>query len=107
MMAWGERSNGSPMSGMVDLATGQYTEFGSSGYINAMRWTPDGRFVLWLRGGSLEVFDPSTGESVKFSDDLGFVNSFTIRPAMPSVDPGTVTSTTAPATTAVATMSDG
>jgi len=110
VMTWNESSNGSPYYGVVDLLTGQYTEIGSSGYINGMRWTPDGRFVFWLRGGSLEVFEPLTGESVKLSDDLGFVNSFAIRPALPSVDPGEVTSITTsvskPATTA-ATTTDG
>ncbi|MEO6651604.1 MAG: hypothetical protein ABIP17_03000 [Ilumatobacteraceae bacterium] len=86
-MGWGASSTGSPTSGVVDLLTGEFTEIGSAGYINGMRWTPDGRFVFWLRGGSLEIFDPSTGESVTFSEELGFVNAFTIRPAIPSIDP--------------------
>ena len=77
--------SGQQSLGVIDLTTGGYEPIGGFVDTPAMAWAPDGRSVYWLDRGRLTVFDRSTGVSTLFSDDLGTIIGFTLRPTTSSV----------------------
>ncbi len=84
---WDQSGSGRQRFGVLDLSSGGFLEIDATGGdIPLLEWTPDGRSLLWLDRGRLSVFDLDTGESVPFSDDLGTLNAFAVRPALPSFD---------------------
>jgi hypothetical protein len=72
-------------TGLLDLETGDFAEFSDfnlydNGGVNVL-WGSDGEQVFWLDSiGHLQVLDPDTGVSVRFSDDLDQLNGFALRP---------------------------
>jgi len=72
--------NGQAQSlGVLDLTTGSYTELGTFDNEPQAAWGPGSRYLYWLDGGRIMVFDRSTGESVVFSEDLDSVAALTVR----------------------------
>lgn len=78
---WQNFVDGPPARGVLDLASGEFTEIDVNDDFADMLWSADGQFVFWVDGGTLKVLDPDTGESVPLSDELGRVESFAIRPS--------------------------
>jgi hypothetical protein len=76
-----DQQSGFQTHGVLDLTTGEHTEIGALLDAPQMVWSPGGRSVYWLDVGRLMVFDPSTGESVLFSDDLDTLTALTVRPS--------------------------
>lgn len=77
---WMPDGGGQQSLGVIDLTTGGYEPIGGFVDTPAMAWAPDGRSVYWLDRGRLTVFDRSTGISTLFSEDLGTITAFTLRP---------------------------
>jgi hypothetical protein len=79
--------DGGQRTGVLDLETGTFAEL-TDATLNpdgpqSPLWGPDGQ-VFWLDAlRYLKVFDPETGESVRFSEDLGQLNGFALRPSTP------------------------
>jgi hypothetical protein len=72
-------------TGVLDLDTGAFTEFSDFDlYDNGVQnvvWGPGGEQVFWLDSSAhLQVLDLVTGVSVRFSEDLGQLNGFALRP---------------------------
>ena len=77
--------NAGPVVGVLDLSTGSYAELGSDNEPQ-VAWGPGSRYLYWLDGGRIMVFDRSTGESVLFSEDLDSVAAVTVRAFVGSAD---------------------
>ncbi len=77
-----------PMMGVLDLSSGSYTELGGFENEPQAAWGPAGRYLYWVDGGRIMVFDRSTGESVLFSEDLDPVAAVTVRPFGSPADAG-------------------
>lgn len=80
ILSWDQFGNGEQSHGVLDLVTGAYIEIGGAIDVPTLRWGQDGTSVFWLDGSRLRVFDISTGDSVLFSEDLGNLSTFTLRP---------------------------
>jgi hypothetical protein len=84
---WDQSGSGRQRFGVLDLTTGGFRGIDEAGANPSLEWAPDGRHLYWLDTRSrLSVFDLDTGESVLFSDDLGMLNAFALRPVSPSFD---------------------
>jgi hypothetical protein len=85
LVAFWDQSDGGQRTGVLDLDTGDFTEFPDlSVYANGLPnvvWGPGGEQVFWLDSTAhLQVLDLVTGVSVRFSEDLGQLNGFALRP---------------------------
>jgi hypothetical protein len=89
---WMPDGGGQQSLGVIDLTTGGYESIGGFVDTPAMAWAPDGRSVYWLERGRLTVFDRSTGVSTLFSEDLGTINAFPLRPTTSPVGAAAPTS---------------
>ncbi len=78
--AWQNFGDGRPIPGILDLDTGEFVEIDPNSVFAVMQWSVDGQFVFMLGGSTLEILDPATGEATPFSDELGNVVAFAIRP---------------------------
>jgi hypothetical protein len=84
---WDPVDGGGLSVGVVDLETGDFDELPDlNPYENGgqnVLWGPGDR-LFWLDAlRYLNVFDPETGESVLFSDELGQLNGFALRQFAP------------------------
>lgn len=75
-----------PALGVLDLTTGSYTELRRFENEPQAAWSPSGRYLYWVDGGTIMVFDRSTGESVPFSDDVDRVMALDVRPLAVTID---------------------
>lgn len=75
-----------PALGVLDLTTGSYTELRRFENEPQAAWSPSGRYLYWVDGGTIMVFDRSTGESVPFSDDLDRVVALDVRPLAGAIE---------------------
>lgn len=80
ILSWNLVGNGLQSYGLLDLADGGYVEIGEAIDIPTVRWIDD-QSLFWLDRGRLRWFDRATGESVLFSEQLGNLNAFTLRPS--------------------------
>lgn len=94
VLSWDPFAADSELGGVLDLATGELIEITDRGDAAMMRWSPDGRSVIWLDRGRLRVFDLASRTSTDVSVDLPLLTAFTIRTALPSVE-ATATTTAA------------
>lgn len=75
-----------PAMGVLDLTSGSYTELRRFENEPQAAWSPSGRYLYWVDGGSIMAFDRSTGESVPFSDDVDRVVAIGARPLADTID---------------------
>ena len=80
--------NGGQALGVIDLLTGSYQELGRFQNEPQAAWSPSSRYLYWLDGGKIMIFDRSTGESVLFSEDLDNVVAVAVRPVARTTDGG-------------------
>jgi hypothetical protein len=78
--------NAGPLMGVLDLSTGSYAALGGFENEPQAAWGPGSRYLYWLEGDRIMVFDRSTGESVPFSEGLDSVAAVTVRAFVGSAD---------------------
>ncbi len=74
-----ERTSAQRSLGVVDLTTGVVTEIGPTQDVGQTAWTPDGRFVLFIRGGRIAAYDTESDVTVVATDDLVAIDAFGVR----------------------------
>jgi hypothetical protein len=76
-----DRASAQRSLGVIDLETGVVTEIGPTQDVGQTAWTPDGRFVLFIRGGRIAAYDIETGVTVVVADELVAIDAFGVRVA--------------------------
>lgn len=76
-----ERASAQRSLGVIDLATGGVAEIGATQDVGQTAWTPDGRFVLFIRGGRMAAYDTETGVTVVVAGELVAIDTFGVRVA--------------------------
>ncbi len=82
VIRWDNSGSGGQTLGVVDLATGAYTEIGTVYDFPQAAWSPDSARIYWLDEEDLAVFDRATGESVLLSPDLDAFAALAVRPTV-------------------------
>lgn len=76
-----DRASAQRSLGVIDLATGVVTEIGATQDVSQTAWTPDGRYLLFIRGGRLAAYDTQMGATVVVADELVAIDAFGVRVA--------------------------
>jgi hypothetical protein len=76
---------GQPTLGLLDLTSGAVVEVGPAQDIDQTVWTPDGRFVLYVKGGKIVAHDRTSGDEVDVAAELIAVDAFGVRRTQPPV----------------------
>lgn len=85
-LAWIDDTSPDPQLGLIDLDTAELTRLTTSGD-TTLRWSPDGRFALFLDAGRLMAHDLTAEDTFVVAGDLPLLSGIAIRPA--STDPAT------------------
>jgi hypothetical protein len=65
--------------GVLELTTGEFTEFAVNRDLTPLVWSPDGAFVFYVDGGRLFAFDRAAGDSFDVLPELVGVDTVAIR----------------------------
>jgi hypothetical protein len=74
---------GQPTLGLLDLTSGAVVEIGPAQNIDQTVWTPDGRFVLYIKGGKIVAHDRTSADEVDVAAELIAVDAFGVRRTQP------------------------